>query len=340
MDEELRTRLEQLRAEYATVVGQPFTHFFCPLLFLDDDVEVCKAHIVNKAFGASGAWTVQRKDIDGFYGTMFEADFTLLRHRAASALDVLGNPALSRAIKPAVMLDGERVGHIGRHSTDFPDEFTPIELQQGTNAVPLTLKMSREAIHGAARAHWEIDFRKDLRLPTLISAIKAAHLTLFAMLGYSYALTAGGALIGHNLLGKFFLDHRDQPRDDVARSATEVFREFQYIVKPIASCQEELQGTITDRTFVACHSTSGPFWALIVFVHTGKQIFAVMVPSTAATIGTYLEFCRNDTKMLTATACVFDPSKQAFIGKPGAERFEMQWSKDSSPLEAMDVEAP
>ena len=55
-------------------MGEPFHHFYCPVLFLDDEAELCKAHIVNAVFAGSTRWTVQRKDVDNFYGHVFESD--------------------------------------------------------------------------------------------------------------------------------------------------------------------------------------------------------------------------------------------------------------------------
>ena len=53
-------KLEALRSDYASVVGSSFKTFYCPILFRDDDVELCRAHLVNQAFaGVSRRWTIQ-----------------------------------------------------------------------------------------------------------------------------------------------------------------------------------------------------------------------------------------------------------------------------------------
>jgi len=80
MNEELKKKIENLNTDYLSVVGHPFHHFFCPILFKDEDVALCKAHVINQAFqNVSRVWTVQRQDIDNFYGSNFEADFVLLQ---------------------------------------------------------------------------------------------------------------------------------------------------------------------------------------------------------------------------------------------------------------------
>lgn len=62
-------RLSGLRGDYEAVTGAPFRHFFCPILYRDEDIELCEAHIVNGAFTDSPkATTIQRKDIDPAFG--------------------------------------------------------------------------------------------------------------------------------------------------------------------------------------------------------------------------------------------------------------------------------
>ena len=65
MKPRLKSKLEKLRDEYAQLTGQPFVNFYCPILYKDEDMPVCEAHIVNKAFrNSSRAWTVQRSDVE------------------------------------------------------------------------------------------------------------------------------------------------------------------------------------------------------------------------------------------------------------------------------------
>jgi len=76
MNAVLKRKLDRLRSDYQAVTGSPFSHFYCPILYQDDNAELCEAHIVNKAFAESDrSSTVQRTDVDNFYGRCFEADF-------------------------------------------------------------------------------------------------------------------------------------------------------------------------------------------------------------------------------------------------------------------------
>jgi hypothetical protein len=78
-------KLSALRADYETVTGRPFSHFYCPILFRDEPVDLCQAHIA--AFhDSSRAGTVQRADVDNFVGSVFEADFVAMQHEGNSLL--------------------------------------------------------------------------------------------------------------------------------------------------------------------------------------------------------------------------------------------------------------
>lgn len=73
MDRGFQSKLERLRSDYADVVGRPFEFFYCPILHRDESTDLCRAHLINRAFqGSSNKWTIQRADIDNFYGSRIE----------------------------------------------------------------------------------------------------------------------------------------------------------------------------------------------------------------------------------------------------------------------------
>lgn len=194
----LRRRLEELRADYQEVTGEPFAHFYCPILFEDENVELCQGHIVNKAFpGSAKKWTVQRKDVDNFYGTNFEADFLGIQYKDyPDPVNALADKSLDRVLKPKILVDGVPVAHY-RASGKASTHHTQVMLESPGQVVPLVFKISADAIRDDTML--EIEISADLRLPAIVSAIKAAHLTLFELLGYRYARSAGGQFVhpGH-----------------------------------------------------------------------------------------------------------------------------------------------
>jgi hypothetical protein len=54
MNDFIRTKLEKLKADYFHVKEKPFSHFYCPILFRDEDQPLCRAHLINQAFKDSG----------------------------------------------------------------------------------------------------------------------------------------------------------------------------------------------------------------------------------------------------------------------------------------------
>ena len=54
MNVQVEKLLGLLRADYESVTGSPFQHFFCPILYRDEDTELCRAHVINRAFRESG----------------------------------------------------------------------------------------------------------------------------------------------------------------------------------------------------------------------------------------------------------------------------------------------
>ena len=73
-DKELARRIEECRADFERVKGTPFNDFHCPILLRDERTEMIRGHIVNEVLKASSEWVPQRKDVDGFYGSVVEPD--------------------------------------------------------------------------------------------------------------------------------------------------------------------------------------------------------------------------------------------------------------------------
>ena len=294
MDEQLRLKLDSLRSDHEEVTGKAFRHFFCPILFRDEDVSLCKAHIINRVFpGSSRAWTIQREDVDNFYGSAFESDFVDIQYRERwTPNEVIGKRNLSRKFHPTVLKDGVPVEHYIPTGA-VPQHFTEIQYGDPGNTARLALKMTPDDALSATTSNWEIDIQKDLRLAALVSLIKSAHLTLFEILGYRYALSTGGHFVGRSILGDFFLKNSGLTKPKIKDKALEYFREFQHMVRPLLMGQ--IQGTVTDRLVLICKADSGFHWAIVVFIRTSESLHAVLIPvlEQAEAAAHFLEFLRN-----------------------------------------------
>src|SRR5258705_7940142 len=312
MKDFVKIKLEELRADYSEVKGEPFSHFYCPILFQDEDQPLCEAHIINQAFTNSArATTVQRADVDSFYGSRFESDFLdVQRHRERSTAEIVTDKALSRRFSSKIWLENKPVDFFFG-SKGMPAQFTPVDLGDVKLSVPFGLKMHPTDVKAAQGKQWEIEVSRDVRIPMLVSVIKAAHLTLFEMLGYRYALSLAGHFVGQEILGKFFLQNKDKRKVEVVKSAVPYFREFANMVRPAISCPFDSQGTVSDKTFLMCMGSSGSAWGFIVFVKTGHVIHGVLMPvfEQVEQSVTYLDFLRNENSWMQVATCWFKGDK-------------------------------
>ncbi len=124
--------------------------------------------------------------------------------------------------------------------------------------------------------NWQISIEKDFRLPALISLLKAAHLTLFDMLGYRYALSAGGIFLGKSVLGNLFLQNKGLSRGEVLHNAKAHFAEFKNLVRPVLAPSSTIEDTLNDRIVYICEGSCR--WAFLIFIRTASLAHAVVVP--------------------------------------------------------------
>lgn len=279
MQPEAVQKLEALRDDFAEVVGRPFSHFFCPVLFKDEDSPLCQAHIVNVAFPESSRrWTLQRQDVDSFYGSAFESDFVDLQHGGSGvSAEALVDPHLYKRLRPKILLDGREVEHFAAKGP-VPSQFSRILFEHGGRTVRLGLKLSFDEVLSNANSNWQIEVVKDIRLAAIVSVLKAAHLTLFEMLGYRYALGLGGQFLGQ-LLGEFFRKNLGRPKVEVIQNASSYFSPFAAMVRPVAPDSPKPSGSIDDSSVRVCWCEGHKsLWGGIVFVRAHDMVHAALIP--------------------------------------------------------------
>lgn len=323
MNPEGLAKLAFLRADFEEVTGTQSRHFFCPVLFRDESVPLCRAHVVNAVFGGEARkWTIQREDVDSFYGRLFESEFVLLRHKGRySPLDVLSDDNLSKQLRPRLWLNGRIVEHYHDRGHSSPGH-TVVGVDVGNGAARnIVVKMAPEALLQAADSDWQLGFEQDLRMPALVSLLKAAHLTLFELLGYRYALTTGGHFLGFEVLGRFFSAHHTSPVDVARDAANSFFREYSHLVRPLLSPPEGLRGTVNDGLLYLCPSAKDP-WAALLLVRTGEAMHAVLAPMMASpdAAAQFLSFIKNPWGEIYASLAKFDVDKWIVEKRP--RRFE------------------
>ena len=279
MDAKSARKLRQLKSDFEKVEGRTFRHFFCPILFKDEDTPLCKAHIVNAAFkGLPKHWTIQRKDVDGFYGAFFESEFLDIRHRGRRADEVIADKSLSSRFKPKIVVDGTPVQYYSP-GRKLPRHHSLVAIEGSFGSVRLALKVRPSQMKKLAKAKWQLGFEKDLRVPALVSFLKMAHLTLFDLLGYEYALSAGGHFLGRVILGDFYVANSGGSRQDVLASATPHFRRFAGMWRPMpeSPANKTLKGTIQDGQVFLCMQ-GDIIWGIVVLVRTPFSLNGVLAP--------------------------------------------------------------
>ena len=278
MNTHIRKRLEQLRADYESVSNRLWQFFYCPILHRDEETELCGGHVINQALeDANRSWTVQRKDVDNHYGTLFEGDFLALEQKVDLQIDeILANGKLSRQFNPKIVIDGQSVDYYKPQGV-VPKQHSELYIDSPDGFEKLALKISPAEMENVPGSRVQVVVDKDVRLAALASCLKSAHLTLFHLLGYRYALSSGGYILGKEILGDFFLKTREMNRSSALREAKAHFRKYQSLVRPVVSLSFDSEGTLTDGILFVCE-TGGKRWAFQVLIRTGTQLHAVMVP--------------------------------------------------------------
>jgi hypothetical protein len=299
MDAEGETRLQELRADFEEVTGTAFPHFYCPILFRDENVELRKAHIVNRAFSSIGRdWTVQRKDVDGFFGICFELDFVDIQYEEhITASKAIVDKALAKRFRPQVLIDGQPVPYYyGNAATPSRPDHAKVQFEGDHGTADLRLKLTRTTLEATDAANLQVRVERDLRIPALVSLIKVAHLTLFRMLGYRYALSVGGHFMGWSILGEFYSKNHHFDKAVVIENAETHFAEFSNLVRPVISHDPHLEGTVVDNLLYVCETATSVPWAFMVFATTTNALHAIVVPILEHSDGVarFISFLKSD----------------------------------------------
>jgi hypothetical protein len=327
--QDMENQLRYLRADYAALNGKPFDHFFCPILFKDDPATLCLGHIVNASIpGSPGIRTVQRADVDNFFGEVAEADFAaMVQGRSGGLTEVMFDSELNKKLRPRLFADGVEVGHHADRGHKARDH-TAVTLKYKGKAVDLVLHKPPHDFAAGAGRRWEIVVERDCRVTAVASLIKAAYLTMFRLLGYKYAFSAGGSFIGYEVMGGFFRAFHDKSSREARAGAADYFRPYIHMIRPIIRTIGSMpKGTINDRVAMVCFGSSGPPFAMVVSVKVGSQVFGVLMPAydNAESGATYVDFLRNDNEVLNARSCTFNPDTSQWEGNETP--IEMHWSK-------------
>lgn len=140
----------------------------------------------------------------------------------------------------------------------------------------------------------------DFRPPVWGAAIKAAHLTLFRILGYSYIFSSGGFFLAH-LLQEIYSACKEPSTPFLL---SDWMANVENIVRPMRG-DDRVRCTLTDGAMYVCRRTTNGYFAIVVTVAFGKDSFAVFTPSGDGTIDTYFDFLRTPPSAVHVRECYF-----------------------------------
>ena len=324
MNAQIINRLDQLRLDYESVSGRPWRFFYCPILHKDEETELCAGHVINQALeDADRSWTVQRKDVDNHYGTLFEGDFLALEQKVDLRVDeILTDRKMSRQFNPKIVIDGQSVDHY-RPQGVVPKQHSELYIDSSGRFEKLALKISPAEMENVPGGRIQVNVDKDVRLAALASCLKSAHLTLFHLLGYRYALSYGGYILGREILGGFFLKTRGMERLRALEEARVHFKKYQSLVRPVIQMSFDSDGTLTDNTLFLCMS-GDRFWAFNVLIRTGTQSHGVLVPilDDAESAARFHQFLESPFPKLAVKIARWDRDREVWEGSSHTQMIE------------------
>ena len=202
---------------------KPFDHFYCPILHIDEPTIFCMGHITPKALGGN-VMVPQRKDVDGFFGTVVEADLvSAIRNRGKSLAEILCSASIRREVRPRLELpDGRTVEYyIPKDGQPLPEGHTlnAFESDDGVN-IPIVLKESRQQLTCCGELNAAV--KCDCLYQGTAAALKAAHLTCFKLYGYRYVFSHVGCCVAQPLR-MFFDEHRHTKREGIHEALRQRF---------------------------------------------------------------------------------------------------------------------
>jgi hypothetical protein len=311
--EAMATQLRFLQADYIDAHDdrRPMKRFYCPIMAVDDeDAELCLGHVINASIkNCCRARVVQRKDVDGFYGKLFERDFiALVEARSRPKNDLLLDPKLRKKMKFQIKINGVPCDYYEDRGGVIPPNHTAKTIVHPDGGeLKIVVKKSPEELN-AAPQKWTILVDMDHRVAALGSLIKSAYLTLFRLLGYRYATSAAGYAVGHDILGDFFRKHRHMSTVEASEAAADYFQPYINMVRSIDNYDGVTKsGTIETGQGLLCSTPDDKFIGMIINVRTDNILTAVLMPAfnSDKDVPTYLDFMKNDNENVLLRHCRF-----------------------------------
>ena len=290
----LRINIEHLKADYESVTGKSFQHFFCPILHVDEDVPLTKGHIVPGSLGGTSR-VLQRADVDNGFGSFFEAEAIdaihhgLDGHPLRQALS--GHPdekkKIARRFKLSVRFEGtDEFLHASYRKTDSQPGFFVSTDQLRKSLGGLDNPSPHKAVVGV-----ELDARSSI----LVTALRTSHLAWFQICGYRYVFSNEGIFVASVLRSFYerFIQPRHGPQrtqkgslvsQQVKQQVNDYCFQFANFIRPVPKSlidrfPEEIQRGTPDTGWFIALWDAGQVYGKISIVKLGNHCFGVMTPT-------------------------------------------------------------
>jgi len=234
--------LQRLNADYTRVTGKPVRHFVCPITLEDDpNSELCDGHILNAAIRkASRKTVIQRKDVDGYFGTTLEPELIrYLNTPCTSTQDLLCSAGEATITLPTgetdkVFFPGKKSSKSARSRFQQIDLFKP---DGSAIASPFlrTAKLESQFYKGV-RVELSLVFNNGSLLGGLL---KSAYLAFFCSRGYAWVMSACGDKV-RRALSEFYMNRIGKA------GAAQHFSEFEGAFSLVLNETENAPDTMTD----------------------------------------------------------------------------------------------
>ena len=280
---------------YAEVTGRHSDGYFCPILQVAAQTDLIGGHIIPQSQAVTNLRIPQRKDVDEFYGTAFEADFEVATKMILDEVgfsDIIAG-TIPRAPKPTFRIgETDFEFYFPKEGTSLPEGHSMARLVTEENEQDIAVKLSPKQILALNDTVINTTVEHDAIPEVTATVLKAAHLSLFAMQGYQYLYTAAGQMLADILKRPFQLCDGRRPAR-IKEDLRECFAAHANMIKPMVGTAFE--GSIIDGFFLLCLGTTTPCFSFAVLVPMRRQLFAVFLPTPNYDPGleNYHSFLRN-----------------------------------------------
>ena len=348
----LGTSIERFSADFESVTGKRFRHFYCPILHVDEETPLTKGHVVPESLGGS-ARVLQRRDVDQGFGSFFEAEaadairygldakpLDVVLHGDASELKQLG-----RRFGFQLLLEGaDKPLHAWVRNVG-DDAVFHVSLEDLKRALG---EYDGQELHSGA-----VGVELDARSSILVTSLRTSHLAWFRLCGYGYVFSDEGRFVASVLRGvyeEFIKPRRGQNQtkkgslisDRVKREVDRYCLQFANSIRPVPQAALETyskamrRGTPDSGRFLALWD-GNDIYGKISTIRLGNQHIGVMTPLRYDARGRALVGVRANLELVFSEGW-FDADEGEFrIDPPGGRAIWPSANEAAKPLPPLTI---